>query len=221
MKRRVLIILLFLLLVSGGAIVNIAVAWGVIVRPMAAHYGPAEPAHAVPRWCTLFDTDIDYTQMHLQSPNGGFGYDVLYNFGNAPREDGTTEQAVSKYLRSGFPFRALAYACHSVGGGGRPPGTIWRDDWGIRLPGRTAQGCHPSIGGCLPLRPLWPGLIAGSVFYALILFPIVRAPSVLRRLIRRKRGRCPKCGYDLRGQHDAGCPECGWGRTVRDGHAVG
>ncbi len=25
---------------------------------------------------------------------------------------------------------------------------------------------------------------------------------------------CPRCGYDLRGTRDTGCPECGWGRDA-------
>ncbi len=60
----------------------------------------------------------------------------------------------------------------------------------------------------LPLHPLWPGFAINTTFYAAILWmPIT--PFVLRRHIRRKRGRCIKCGYDLSGaEHDA-CPECG------------
>jgi len=37
-----------------------------------------------------------------------------------------------------------------------------------------------------------------------------------RRMIRRKRGHCIKCGYDLRGDFSAGCPECGWRREGLD-----
>ena len=33
-----------------------------------------------------------------------------------------------------------------------------------------------------------------------------------RQQSRLARGRCPNCGYNLRGKLDAGCPECGWGR---------
>ena len=29
---------------------------------------------------------------------------------------------------------------------------------------------------------------------------------------RRKAGRCPACGYDLQGEMERGCPECGWKR---------
>ena len=45
---------------------------------------------------------------------------------------------------------------------------------------------------------------------------IIALPFILRRyrlfMPFRVRGRCPKCAYDLRGDTDEGCPECGWGR---------
>ena len=30
---------------------------------------------------------------------------------------------------------------------------------------------------------------------------------------RRCMGKCPKCGFDLRGDLESGCPECGWNRA--------
>ena len=62
----------------------------------------------------------------------------------------------------------------------------------------------------LPYRPIWPGFAANTVFYA-ALFWLPFAPFALRRMIRRHRGLCLKCGYDLRGSTE-GCPECGWER---------
>jgi hypothetical protein len=44
------------------------------------------------------------------------------------------------------------------------------------------------------------------------------APAVLRRQIRRARGRCLACGYDLKGATLAVCPECG---GKREGVAEG
>jgi hypothetical protein len=59
---------------------------------------------------------------------------------------------------------------------------------------------------------MWPGFIINTLFYAIILWLLILGPFVLRRHIRRKRGQCPKCGYDLRGIPGSGCPECGWNR---------
>ncbi|MCH8316590.1 MAG: hypothetical protein IIA64_11505 [Planctomycetes bacterium] len=64
----------------------------------------------------------------------------------------------------------------------------------------------------LPLRPIWPGFAVNTIFYTAILWLITLGPFTARRMIRHKRGHCIKCGYDLRGDFSAGCPECGWRR---------
>jgi hypothetical protein len=64
----------------------------------------------------------------------------------------------------------------------------------------------------LPLRPIWTGFAVNTIFYATILWLLTLGPFTARRMIRRKRGRCLKCGYDLRGNLSPGCPECGWRR---------
>ena len=61
----------------------------------------------------------------------------------------------------------------------------------------------------LPLLPIWPGFAVNTIFYAAILWPLICGPFVLRRLIRRKRGLCVACGYDLRHADHNACPECG------------
>ena len=58
---------------------------------------------------------------------------------------------------------------------------------------------------------------AFRVHAALLWLLLLAGPRALRRHIRRKRGRCVKCGYDLHGELDAGCPECGWGRKEAKG----
>ena len=66
----------------------------------------------------------------------------------------------------------------------------------------------------LPLSPIWPGFAVNTAFYAAplwLLFAVM--PRAVRRHLRRRRGRCLKCGYDLRGDLAGGCPECGWNRA--------
>ncbi len=58
-------------------------------------------------------------------------------------------------------------------------------------------------------RPIWPGFAINTIFYAAILWMLTLGPFIVRRVIRRKRGRCIKCGYDLRGAEHTVCPECG------------
>ena len=61
----------------------------------------------------------------------------------------------------------------------------------------------------IPFRPVWPGYAINTIFYAAILWMLTLGPSTARRIIRRKRGHCIKCGYDLRGAGHEVCPECG------------
>ncbi|MFI4882112.1 MAG: hypothetical protein ACIAQU_05960 [Phycisphaerales bacterium JB064] len=59
-----------------------------------------------------------------------------------------------------------------------------------------------------PLRPIWSGLLANTLFYTAITLGLlvgVRAPRIWHR---RARGRCVACGYEL-GDGVGVCPECG------------
>lgn len=69
------------------------------------------------------------------------------------------------------------------------------------------------MGGVLPLRPDLLGFAANTVIYAISLWGLTFAWKRVRREHCRRRGLCPKCVYDLRGDLDAGCSECGWRRA--------
>lgn len=64
----------------------------------------------------------------------------------------------------------------------------------------------------LPLIPIWRGFFINTIFYTAIVLILWSSSFASRRMIRRKRGLCIKCVYDLRGDISTGCPECGWGR---------
>jgi hypothetical protein len=99
----------------------------------------------------------------------------------------------------GWPFSSLRGWWASL-----PDGSIRSDAlWGKGLPEIKDR---PLL---FPLRPVWPGFAVNALFYAAILWLLWSAPFAARRLVRRRRGRCIACGYDLRASaHDA-CPECG------------
>ena len=66
----------------------------------------------------------------------------------------------------------------------------------------------------LPLRPLWLAFAVNSLFYAIVAGSVLASIVALRRVIRRKRGLCVACGYDLsHAEHDV-CPECGADRSL-------
>jgi hypothetical protein len=73
-------------------------------------------------------------------------------------------------------------------------------------------------GWYLPNHVLARGFALDSSFYAAIAFGLWSAPGFVRRRLRRARGHCPACGYDLDGAKLAECPECG---VRREGVAEG
>jgi hypothetical protein len=64
-----------------------------------------------------------------------------------------------------------------------------------------------------PLRPIWLGFIINTLFYALLLWLIFFAPFAARRVLRRKRRLCAKCAYPV-GVSPV-CSECGAGVRPR------
>ena len=71
----------------------------------------------------------------------------------------------------------------------------------------------------LPLRPIPLALAANTVAYSVPAYALLLVPISLRRLIRARRGLCPRCGYDLADSPGA-CPECGRESRARRGRVV-
>ncbi len=66
----------------------------------------------------------------------------------------------------------------------------------------------------IPLAPIFSGFAINTLLYGTVLWLLCVAPLApfrVRRYLRRKRGHCIKCGYDLRHAAHEVCPECGAG----------
>ena len=79
--------------------------------------------------------------------------------------------------------------------------------WGIHLPSDTASADWWEELSVLPLRPIWPGFAINTLFYAVVVWLLSCGPFALRRILRVRRGLCPKCAYRM-GEASV-CSECG------------
>lgn len=72
----------------------------------------------------------------------------------------------------------------------------------------------------IPLRPTWPGFIVNTALIAILIGSLILVPGAIRRDMRRRRGLCPMCAYNLSMTREARCPECGdsTNRPTRKAH---
>lgn len=125
-------------------------------------------------------------------------------------------QDPSRYvLISGWPMPCL-YKLYRTYETNEELASIQRAGWRQNAEGYAVCGGIPwnvpRLGGKnhLPLFPRWLALGANTAFYSVIWFALLFSPRMVRRALQRRRGVCPRCGYDLHGlPAGAACPECG------------
>ncbi len=241
MKRRLFKLVVFLIF---GAIVNIAVAWGCAwkldvyqepvlgksvniagevgktpnhmwsvhrynctgaTRVFSYYFSPApyasydgDPGSLLPPWNQGFFSGIGREDLgNLVRIQDGRGWPKLALWG----------QAVADDTMLSIPYCKLEYAI-LITDFTNPTRPL------MVINGGSLAGVILRRVQFLPLNPIWLGFAINTVFYASILWLLTLVPFSARQMIRRKRGRCNKCGYDLRGDFTIGCPECGWGREA-------
>ena len=116
-------------------------------------------------------------------------------------------------------FGSRFIVLYSQGAGGTLVAATWQTGWPMlalesrhddAAPGEV--GVVSVFGRDRPILPIPFGFVIDTCFYgALWTIPFLGF-SFMSARIRRRRGRCPICAYDLRGDMDRGCPECGWNR---------
>jgi hypothetical protein len=113
-----------------------------------------------------------------------------------------------EHYEFGWPMRSMQYVAVYDGTWLFHDHRIIAGGWRPRASERAAN----YQAAALPLIPIWPGFAINTLLYGAALWLLLAGPGALRRIMRRRRGRCPKCNYDLRGVSGVGCPECGRGR---------
>ena len=216
MKRWLLMVLLLL---AGGAIVNVAVAWGWVVwHPVADSVAlktwqwprvdsTGWQMYSLPHWPQAkVVTRHDLGAVDGEAPGAALVALSHDPFSDDFAADSFTIMSVC-WQDYGWPRLSLRATEWQETVGARASPVVVRREY---VPIERNFGQTRGI-GWLPLRPRWPGFAINTVFYAAILWLLFAAPFALRRRRRIKRGLCPKCAYDLRNRaiDSSACPECG------------
>ncbi len=234
MRRRLLIVVVFLL---AGAVVNVAVAWGCALDPMpvAPRHASERRVRSLWHWevrryeqhgavrvvSVLWgggslspDTEVlpeslllDWSRISLpphlaDAAPGEFDAAAMIR---AASEGPNFEQIIDD--GRGWPLLSMS-------GGWSMTGFPRKSEWHvvdcIEIQAPLGKHLSPSSGSHargLPLGPIWPGFAVNTLLYAGVLWLLFGGPFTVRRLIRVRRGLCPKCGYPM--GESAVCTECG------------
>lgn len=209
------------LLFAAGAIVNVAVAWGVVCwSPSASNHGRLNGCE----WTGTVPRDWP-TRPQMRAAFDGIGYrEDLALWSRQPRSLASDTSYWQLTERAGLPLRSLGVVRNVAHAAFTDPAAAQRRSLadGLSIPSWipfiVRRGWRS-----LPLQTIWPGFAINTLFYASILWMLFAAPFALRKRRRIKRGLCTKCGYNLRGSPHPNplaeedrvsvCPECGTARA--------
>jgi hypothetical protein len=104
-------------------------------------------------------------------------------------------------VTAGWPLTCLTGERHTIG--------VSTRQHGLAEPPRAVRELNVKPRRVLPLRPLWLGLVVDTALYAAAVWMAVPGSLLLRSTLRRRRGQCSACGYNLRHVDHRACPECG------------
>jgi hypothetical protein len=218
-RRTIIIVLMLLVWGAGGAIVNVAVAWGCAFSTDTRNAESDFDTPAFSNWLQEWEKrrSVHVGSLFIQRNS------VMVVFTMYGNMAGTAEvkHVVVQRCTSGWPVHSLAgerlaLLADDFSRSGREvhSGAITLRDPKSAIAQNTAE--------LLPCIPIWPGFAINTVFYAATLWLLFAAPFALQKRRHIKRGWCLKCAYDLRGRAptSAVCPECGaavarWGEISR------
>jgi hypothetical protein len=163
--------------------------------------GASGPESFLPSWCPLIRPGpaiIQHQANHEDRMIEARGWPLLAMWGER------NANVSSSALATKRPTMLYTSGLGGMGSTGPP------------MPTSTASVLTP----LLPLRPIWGNFIINSVILAVLFRLIYFTLAVPRRFVlelsRMRRGSCLKCGYQLGFDFRAGCPECGWRRSLDD-----
>ena len=203
-------VIVFLLL---GAIVNVAVAWGLArwaVPTNGRELTPTESERCFGSRGMIYR--ILTINPGLERQGVGFRSLFVVGQGELRTRDGShpPSDLMLYAFESGWPCNSQAAEWRWIGPINSP---LTRTLQGglvtplTDLPSSRLPWVTLNLPFVLPWRPIWPGFAINTLFYAVVLWGLLAAPFALRRRRRIKRGLCAKCAYPV-GTSDV-CTECG------------
>jgi hypothetical protein len=215
-----------LLLLVGGAVVNVAVAWGCLIM-LRPQYGWFDFGLWIPttkaRNVDLITASFPEVMIGSSDLDGSI-YDDVYGlkvsrFGwvvtEAVFSRFTFEEADSNSIRLDVVTCRAGWPLYSLTGqsdwdGRKSLGRELSYRWAIALP-EWMQGGQPNDPWeeypFLPIQPVFVGFVVNTVFYGSLLWLMICAPFAARRVHRRRRGMCATCAYPV--GTSSVCTECG------------
>lgn len=209
--RKALLRLCFLaMLIACGALLTVGVAWACLLWSPAVEARPKPQfmrgGHPITKAMSHFGEFDGYTVFEHR----GHGWTMDHVLASFTKYHYSSPKNVNDMTRvsAGWPWLCLEGERLTLAA--QP--TAWRI---MTMP--TLPGADATRRAYVPLSPRWPAFLANTAVYAGLLFTLVASVILGKRLLRRLSGRCPRCGYRLRGlspeQGRIRCPECG--KSVR------
>ena len=158
------------------------------------------------RVARLIPPEFDANELSIRRfPRFGYDYSWIAAFMFRDTKSGEFWDGGVRTERWGWP----CYATHST----------WLS-WSLLTNDEERRSDYQSViagsfsfdGVDLGWRPLFPGFIINTLFYAAMWFTLLFGWRAHLRQVRKWQGYCPMCKCDLRGDFNNGCPECGVGR---------
>lgn len=207
MKRRLPMVPACLI---AGLAINILVAWGVAAwapLPAAATFQKLKEGPLDRVWMRPPDwpaPNVIARRTAIGRENWQFNY-----FADVSGSAQVTGDYATHLFRVGWPFLTLENSTGYRDGAGP-----LADYWGQRtlvFPDRVRPAWTFRMGReyatYIPTRPMWMGIVFNTIIYATLVGSSILLLGHLRRVRRRRRVLCVRCGYPVSGI--AMCPECG------------
>lgn len=209
MKQRIFKLVLLLIL---GAIINVAVAWLFVKEYYTTQSG------ATNEKLSQADLSVLDNIGYVASKRFDGREQSWNNLSSEARliqctiylKGGKAKLGVDAYMHveSGWPMRSLSGERISLIDSARQwkSGQVWKREF-------ISAFAFPSTPlTARPMRLMPFGFLVNTLFYAAVLWFLLTGPRDIRLWLRKRRGFCLDCGYDLKQDYITGCPECGSGR---------